>query len=140
MIVAGMNKRKYDQSYAAIILRIRQYFEQELRVRKRHMLTHIRDRTAAATRVSRAMISRIKTEGDVQNWPFESGGHVQVSLESLMPKSFAIIVRKAIRHLFLEKKVLPSVNQIYEKILSVEVHHLLNLNLFVGFDILKDES
>ena len=55
---------------------MRQYFEQELRAGKGQKLTHILDRTAAATGVSRATVSMIKTEDDVENCPIESGDHV----------------------------------------------------------------
>ena len=121
MTTARMQKRKYDRSHAAIILRVRQYFEQELRAGKRHKLNHILDRTAAATGVPRATISRIKTEEDVENWPIESGGHVRVSQESQVLERFTIIARKVIQRLFLEKKVIPSVNRIYERISSLKV-------------------
>ena len=137
MTVARMQKRKYDQSHAAIILRVRQYFEQELRAGKRQKLTHILDRTAA-TGVSRATICRIKTEEDPKNWPIESGDHVRACQESKVPKTFAIIVRK-VRDLFLEKNVVPAINRIYERISSLKVQHVLHFNLFVGIDIPTDD-
>ena len=135
-----MHKRKYDQSHAAIILRVRQHFEQELGGGKRHKLTHVLDRTAAATGVSRAMISRMRTEEDVQNWLIQSGDNVRVSQEIQVPEGFAIIVRKVIRDLFIEKKVVPLVSRIYERISSLILQHVLDLNLFVGTDIPTDDS
>ena len=107
---------------------------------KSHKLTHDLDRTEAATGVSRATKSRIKTEEYMQKWLVQSGSHVQVSQDSQVPESFAIIARKVIRDLFIEKKLVPSVNRIYERISSLKVQHVLDLNLFVGIDIPTDDS
>ena len=107
---------------------------------KTQNLTHILDRTAAATGVSRGTISRIKTEEYVQNWPIESGCHVRVSQERQVPERFAIIERKLIRYLLLKKKVVPSVNRIYNRIFSLRVQRVLHLDLFVGIDIRTDDS
>ena len=107
---------------------------------KKHKLTHVLDRTAAATGISRAPISRIKTEEDVQNWPFQRGSQVQFSQYIQVPESFAIIVLKVIRDLFIEKNVVPSVNRIYERISSLKERHVLDLNLFFGIVIPTNDS
>ena len=60
-----MLKRKYDRSHAAMILRVPQYFEQELREGKRRKLHDILEQTVAVTGVSRATISRIRRKDDV---------------------------------------------------------------------------
>ena len=65
--VARTRNRKYDQSYAEIILRVRQYFDQELLAGKRQKLSNILDRTAAATGVSKATTRRIETKKDIHN-------------------------------------------------------------------------
>ena len=57
-----------------------------------------------------------------------------------MPENFAIIVRKVIRDLSILKKVAPSVNRMYERISSLKVQHVVDLNLFVGIDIPTDDS
>ena len=100
MTVTRMHKKKYDQSHTAIILRVRQYFTQQLRAGKRHKLTQILNRTAVTTGFSRATISRKKNEYYVQKWPIESEYHVQVSQESQKSKISAIIVQKLIRNIF----------------------------------------
>ena len=140
MTVARMRKRKYDRSHAATILRVRQHFEQELQEGKRCKLHNILERTATATGVSRATVSRIKTEYDLHNWPVESGSHVKVNQESDVPESFEIIVRKLVRDLCLEKNIVSSVNRIYERITSLEFRHVLNLNLFVDIEIPTEEN
>ena len=121
-------------------MRVRQYFEQELRKGKRRNLHNILERTAATTGVSRATVSRIRTEDDLHNWHIESGSHFQVSQESDLPKSFETILRIVVRNLFLEKSIVPSVNRIYERITSLDVRHSLNMNLFLGTDIPTEES
>ena len=100
-------------------MRVRQYFEQELQEGKRRKLHDTLERTADTTGVSKATVSRIKTEDDVHNWSIGNGSRVKVNQESDVPESFEIIVRKAVRDLFLEKNIVPSINRIYERITSL---------------------
>ena len=66
---------------------------------------------------------------------------MQVSQESQAPEIFGIIVRKVIRDLFLEKKLaVPSVNPIAQRLPSLKVRHVLDLNLFFGIDIPNDDG
>ena len=80
-------------------------------------MNHILYRTAAATGVSKATFSMIKTEKDVQNQPIESGGRVQVIQDSQVPKSLATVNRKVTRDFFPEKKVELSVYRIFREFL-----------------------
>ena len=66
-------QRKNDQSHAAMILRVRRYFEQELRTG--HLIDQMKivDRTASATGVSTSIVCKIKTDKDVENWRFQAG-------------------------------------------------------------------
>ena len=73
---------------------MQQYFQLKSRAEKRHKLTNILDGTAAATGVSRATISRVKTHDDVHNWTVESRGGVQVIQNSKAQKSTAISCEK----------------------------------------------
>ena len=60
-------ERKYEQSHVAMILRVRTYFEEELRTGHRIKLKKLDDRTASETGVSTSIFWKIKTEEDVEN-------------------------------------------------------------------------
>lgn len=54
--------RPHDKSHAEILLRVKHYFEGEQAKKKGMNLYQIAERTAAATGVSRKIVSLIKTE------------------------------------------------------------------------------
>ena len=60
--------RAYDQSHMEIVLRVRQFFEQEKIQLRRINLNNVLERIAAATGVNRNIISKIHTIEDVLNW------------------------------------------------------------------------
>ena len=68
------------------------------------------DRTAAATGVSRTIVSKLKSQDDVEKAFHEVGEHVTVQQKSQEPDSFRTIVRQTIRYLFLEKKQAPTLD------------------------------
>ena len=133
-------ERKYDQSHAAMILRVRRYFEEELRTGHRINLKKIVDRTASATRVSASIVCKIKTEKDVENWRFKAGKNLEVARKCAVPNNFSIIARQIIRDTFLAKKKLPTVDHIYEKNSGLKVRDVSHLNLFEGDGITASES
>ena len=81
-------KRKYDRSHVLMIWRVRQFFEQELRSKKYHKLNQVVDRTAAATGVSRTIVSKLKRKDDLEKAFHEVGEHVTVQQKSQVPDSF----------------------------------------------------
>ena len=133
-------ERKYDQSHAAMILRVRRYFEQELRAGQRIKLKKIVNRTASATGVSESIVCKIKTEKDVENWRFKAGENLEIAQKCAVPNNFSIIVRQIIRDTFLAKKKLPTVDHIYEKICDLKVKDVAHLNLFEGDEFPAGES
>ena len=66
-------KRKYDRSHALMIWRVRQFFEHELKSRKRYKLKQVVDHAAAATGVSRTIVSKLKSADDVEKAFHEVG-------------------------------------------------------------------
>ena len=109
----------YGKSHAEIICRVRDYFENELRQGKRMKLSHVVERTAAATGVSKNIICRLKSTKDLENRSVQSEAHIVVKLECSVPEKFDILVRKTVRDLFLEKKQMPSLKRIFAKINSL---------------------
>ena len=133
-------KRKYDRSHALMIWRVRQFFEQELRSKKRYKLNQVVDRTAAATGVSRTIASKLKSENDVEKAFHEVGEHVAVQQKSQVPDNFRTIVRQTIRDLFLEKKQVPTLDTIFEKLLQIRVEDINHLNILDTADLCLDGS
>ena len=98
------------------------------------------ERTAAATGVSARTINRIRNEEDIKNWFYEGGQSVKTPHDSEVPSSMAVLVRKIIRDMFLEKKLQPTIDSTYERIIELKVEDVENLNLFNGADIPITES
>lgn len=65
-----LKERKYNLSNSAMVLRVKRYFEQELRTGHRIKLKKIFERTASAAGASKLIVCKIKTEKDVENWRF----------------------------------------------------------------------
>ena len=103
MNLGPLKKRKYDKSHAEIIWRMRQYFENELRKAKRIKLSHVLERTAAATEVSKNIIYKIKSTEDPENWTIQPDAHIGVQRERSVPENFDILVLQTVRLLFLQK-------------------------------------
>ncbi len=132
--------RKYDKSYAQIILRVRQYFEHERLKGHRINLRKVVERTAAAAGASHNIVARIKTEDDVENWRFNSGEPLNTLKKSEIPEKYSAIVRYVIRDIYLAKTVVPSVDRILDKISAVKVQDVQHLNLFDESELYEDEA
>ncbi len=132
--------QKYDRSHAEIIYRVRQYFEREKAAGKSFNLNQVQTRTAEATGGRRNVISRIKTEADVLNWKYQGGDQVTFNRDDILPPTFSIIVGQTIRDLFSEKKELPTLNNILNRITMIRVADVLHSNLYEGNQISEDHE
>ena len=86
MNLVPLKKRKYDKSHAEIMWRVRQYSENELRQGKRVKLSHVVERTAAATGLSKNIICRIKSTEDLENRPIQPEAHIRVKRKCSVPE------------------------------------------------------
>ena len=55
--------------------------------------------------------------------------------EGEVPENYSVIIRQAIRNLFLEHNQVPSVSRIYDKISNMKVEHVIHLNIFDDADL-----
>ena len=127
--------RAYDQSHMEIVLTVRQFFEQEKIQHYRINLINVLERTAAATGVNRNIISKIHTIEDVLDWKNKPGVPVATRKEPVIPKNFSIVFRLTVREIYLERKQLPTLYLILERIKQKKVNEFYNLNLFNGDEI-----
>ena len=81
------------------------------------------------------IIKKIGTEEDFENWAYECGQSTAYSDKAQVSESFALLVRKRIRDMLLERKRKPTIDLIYEKILQVTAKKFEVLNLLDGPDI-----
>ena len=95
--------RKVDRSHAEIILRVRQYFENERSNGVCSNLQRVVDRTAKATGVSTKIVNKIRKAEGIEEWQADPGTELQLKRESKVPEVFSALVRKVIRDLFLAK-------------------------------------
>ena len=93
-------------------------------------LNHVLQRTMAATGFGRTICSRIKTKEDVKNWPYEDGTTIKCNRESAVPDGYISIVRQIVQDILLEKKTIPTIDEIYSRISSMKVSDVLFLNIF----------
>ena len=131
--------RKYDKSHAEIILKVRQYFELERRQKKIMNVQQVVQRTAAATGAGKNIVSLIRTEEDVRNWARESGESVNVKRESQVPYKHCALVRQVVRDEFLQKKSVPTLDSLYQKLVQLQVKDVAHLNLFDDINIAEEE-
>ena len=82
------------------------------------------DRTAAATGVSGTIVSKLKSEGDVEKAFHEVGEHVTVQRKFQAPYIFRPIVQQTIRDSFLEKKQVQTLDTVFEKLLQIRVEDI----------------
>ena len=116
------------------------YFENEIRQGKRIRLSHVVERTAAATGVSNNIICRLKSTEDLENWPIQPDARIGVERECSIPEIFDILVRQTIRDLYLEKKQMPSVKHIFTKLAGLKVCDIVHLNTCEGFELPHEYS
>ena len=127
--------RAYDQSHIEIVLRVLQFFEQERIQHRRINLNNFPERSTAATRVNRSIISKIHIIEDVLKWKNKPDLPVATRKEPLIPKKFSIIVRQVVREIYLEHKQLPTLDLILEGLKQKKVNEFDNFNLCNGDEI-----
>ena len=129
---AGPHKRirKFDRSHAEIILRVRQFFEMEKSQKKRICVNRVVERTVAATGANHNIVSRIRSQEDIESWQYHCGDSLKYEKKSSVPESFRSIVRMIVRDLFLEKVQVPTVTILYNRISTIQVKDVVHLNLF----------
>ena len=135
-----MCKRKYEKSHAEIIWRVRQYFKKEFCHGKRLELDHVVERTDAAPDVSPTIVSKFKTDKDVIDWQYENEENITLERKGEVPENYSVIIRQAIRDLFLERKQVPSVSRIYDKTSKIKVEDVILFNTFDGADLSLEDS
>lgn len=131
----GRRDRKVSRTQAAIILRVRNYFEEEKRVGKAINVNKLLERTAEATGFSRSVVGQIETYEDVENWKYDEGDVILFKREQIVPENFASLVRYAIREVVLEKKRNLTIDDVLEKLKSITAEEVDHLNLFPGEEI-----
>ena len=87
-----------------MILRVRRYYEQELRTGHHINLEKIIECAASPTGVSGSTVCKIKTERNARNRRFKTGENLQVAQKCAAPKKFLSIVRQIIRVFSLRRR------------------------------------
>lgn len=75
--------------HAEIILRVRNFFENEKRNPEQIDINKVVERTAAATGVHRSLVSKIKIERDVENWKYAEGTKLSYATHMDVPETRA---------------------------------------------------
>lgn len=132
--------RKVERSQAEVILRVRRFFEEEKSRGKSINLNSLLDRTAEATGFSRAIIAKIKTEEDIENWKYEDGEPIKYRTESQVPDNFIALVRYAVREVILEKSVNLTIDSVLKKLQSLSFGDVEQLYLFEDYEIPDSEE
>ena len=127
--------RKYYWSHAEVISRVRQYFQQELDNGKPVALFKVAERTSLATGEFIQTVRKLKTINDVNNCSYAAGKPVSMTRSNIVPSEFSSLVRKVVRNIFLEKKHQKAIDNIYERIVDVQVKDDVDLNLFPGSEL-----
>ena len=109
------NVPAYDSLDTEIVLRVRQFFENEKREHRRINLNNVIERTAAAAGVSKNIICRVRTIEDVKDWKKKSGDHVHVRREPQIPSNFASVGRHIIREKCLERTSVSTLDSILDR-------------------------
>lgn len=122
--------RATTRNQAEIIFRVRRYFEKERQEGKRSNLNQVVVRTCEATGFSKKVVSKIKTEDDVENWKFEDGQKLIYGPSSVVPDNYQSLLRYAVREVILEKIKYPTIDSILQKLRSIHVSDIEHLNLF----------
>ena len=108
--------RAYDQSHLEIVLRVRQFFENERTQHRRINLNNVVERTSAATGVNKNLVCKIRTIEDVLNWKKKPGVSVKVPQTPQIPDNFCSVIRQVVRDIYLESECVPALDQILEKL------------------------
>ena len=124
--------RVYDKLHAEIILRARQYFELERAQKKRKNLHRGDERTAEAIRASRKIVFLIRTEDDEESWNYSYGQHVSFARSMQVHQQFCSLIRQIVREILLQKRCVPIIDNVFSKLLQLQVKDVENLNLFPG--------
>ena len=133
--MASRNRiRKYDKSHAEIILRVRQFFEREREGGKRIHVQKVVERTCAATGVSHNLVTRIRSQEDIDSWSMAPGESVSVIQPNRVPDSYAVLVRQTVRNIFLEKEKVPTLDSIFQRLTSLTSVKMEHLHLCTGED------
>ena len=111
--------RKYDKSHAEIILRVRQFFEREKESGKRMHVQKVVERTCAATGVCHNLVTKIRSQEDVDSWRIAPGEIISVNQSCRVTESYAVLVRQAVRDIFLSKKNVPTLDYIFQQMTSL---------------------
>lgn len=133
-------KRVVSKSEAQIILQVRQYFESEKLDPSKVNVNQVLARTAEATGVHRNFLTRISNQEDVDNWPHQDGAKLKYNTQMNVPEKFEALVRSVIRDLFLEKKKVPTLDLILEKLQELKVQDVDHLNLFENENMPPEDS
>ena len=132
--------RAYDQSHLEIVLRVRQFFENERTQHRRINLNNVVERTSAATGVNKNLVCKIRTIEDVLNWKKKPGVSVKVPQTHQIPDNFCSVIRQVVRDICLERERVPTLDRILEKLREKTVQDFEHLNLFHDGDIPSSES
>ena len=80
--------RAYHQSHLEIVLRVRQFFEQERKKHCRINLNNVLQRTTAPIGVNRNIIGKIQAREDVLKWKKKPGVPVCTPSDPVIPTNF----------------------------------------------------
>ena len=139
-VTAHRRIRKYDKSHAQIILRVREYFEKEKTAGKRIDVQHVVARTAAATGANQNIIVKIRTQEDVNNWEYAAGAALKYNSCRLVPENYKALIRRVLRELYSEKKKVPTIDMIFQRLARTTAADVQDLNIFAGETILPLDS
>ena len=87
-------------------------------------------RTVEATGFCKNIVSKISSETVVTNWKFQDADNVKRNRSMGVSEKYESVVRQVIRDLFLEKKKVPSLDNILTKLRSLNVSDVVHHNLF----------
>ena len=118
------------RSHVEVILRVRQYFENEKLCKRRSDSDNVIRRTVEAMGLRKKVVSKTISEKVVTNWKFQDADSVRRNRSVNVPEKCESVLRQVIRDLFLEEKKVPTLDNILTKLKRLNSSEAVQHNLF----------
>ena len=132
--------RVYTRAHAEIVLRVRQFFEKEKSKKQRININKVVERLSEATGVGRTLLAKIRTEADVKNWKFSDGKTLEYDFPTVVPDEYASVIGKVMREILLERKMLPTIDSVFDRLSKLKVSDVEHFNLLDHENVPESDS
>ena len=99
---------------------------------KRIRVQKVVERTCAATGVSHNLVTRIRSQEDIDSRTMDPGESVSVIHPNRVTDCYAVLVRQTVRDIFLENEKFPTLDSIFQRLNSLTFEEKEHLHLCTG--------